>query len=214
MLHETPRERLDLPFLTQRTASPYLVGPNGYYLRDRVTRKPLVWDALRSRACAHDTPGIDEALEGRCEVDAIEIGADDEVLAEGLLAGETGVRQAGRAHARRTRPSGRRASATCRRRRCAASRTSTSSTPASARPSRSTASTLPYRPVAVTLGKTVNNGWGGYECCWARTLLACAGRRARSARRHARHHGAPDPADVRAAAERQARARTASWTTR
>jgi phenylacetyl-CoA:acceptor oxidoreductase len=33
--------------------------------------------------------------------------------------------------------------------------------------------TLPLRPVAISLGKTVNNGWGGYECCWARTLLAC-----------------------------------------
>ena len=21
------------------------------------------------------------------------------------------------------------------------------------------------------LGKTVNNGWGGYQCCWARTVL-------------------------------------------
>ena len=31
---------------------------------------------------------------------------------------------------------------------------------------------LPYRPVAVSLGKTVTNGWGGFECCWARTLLA------------------------------------------
>jgi phenylacetyl-CoA:acceptor oxidoreductase len=31
---------------------------------------------------------------------------------------------------------------------------------------------MPFRPVAVTLGKTVNNGWGGYECCWARTMLA------------------------------------------
>src|SRR5487761_2719160 len=31
---------------------------------------------------------------------------------------------------------------------------------------------LPFRPVAVTLGKTVNNGWGAYECCWARTMLA------------------------------------------
>ncbi len=29
---------------------------------------------------------------------------------------------------------------------------------------------LPFRPVAITLGKTVNNGWGGYECCWARTV--------------------------------------------
>ena len=32
--------------------------------------------------------------------------------------------------------------------------------------------TLPFRPVSVSLGKTVNNGWGGFECVWARTLLA------------------------------------------
>ena len=34
------------------------------------------------------------------------------------------------------------------------------------------AKTAAHRPVAVSLGKTVTNGWGGYECCWARTLLA------------------------------------------
>ena len=33
--------------------------------------------------------------------------------------------------------------------------------------------TLPFRPVAIVFGKTVNNGWGGYECCWARTLIPC-----------------------------------------
>ena len=33
--------------------------------------------------------------------------------------------------------------------------------------------TLPLRPVAIAFGKTVNNGWGGYECCWARTLIPC-----------------------------------------
>ena len=33
--------------------------------------------------------------------------------------------------------------------------------------------TLPFRPVAIAFGKTVNNGWGGYECCWARTLIPC-----------------------------------------
>ena len=33
--------------------------------------------------------------------------------------------------------------------------------------------TLPFRPVAISFGKTVNNGWGGYECCWARTLIPC-----------------------------------------
>ena len=31
---------------------------------------------------------------------------------------------------------------------------------------------MPLRPVAVTLGKSVNNGWGAFECCWARTVLA------------------------------------------
>jgi phenylacetyl-CoA:acceptor oxidoreductase len=31
---------------------------------------------------------------------------------------------------------------------------------------------LPYRPVSVTLGKTVNNGWGAFEAVWSRTMLA------------------------------------------
>src|SRR5204862_390858 len=32
--------------------------------------------------------------------------------------------------------------------------------------------TQPLRPVAILLGKSINNGWGGYECCWARTVMA------------------------------------------
>ncbi|MFO1402897.1 MAG: molybdopterin dinucleotide binding domain-containing protein, partial [Steroidobacteraceae bacterium] len=31
---------------------------------------------------------------------------------------------------------------------------------------------LPFRPVAITLGKTVNNGWGAFDCVWARTTLS------------------------------------------
>jgi phenylacetyl-CoA:acceptor oxidoreductase len=114
MLHEVPREKLDLAFLARQTGSPYLVGPNGYYLRDRESRKPLVWDCASGSAKAHDAPGIDEALEGRYEADAIESAA--------------------------TAPSGRRRSATCRRRRSAGSPTSTSTTRASGRRSTSTAS--------------------------------------------------------------------------
>src|SRR5512137_2476369 len=83
LLFELPRERLDVAFLAAHTGSPYLVGPHGYYLRDRGSRKPLVWDRARGMALVHDTPGLQEALEGRWEVDAVEIGADDEVLAEG-----------------------------------------------------------------------------------------------------------------------------------
>ena len=33
--------------------------------------------------------------------------------------------------------------------------------------------TLPHRPVGIMLGKGINNGWGGYQVVWARTLLAC-----------------------------------------
>ena len=65
LLHEIPRERLDIAFLGRHTASPYLVGPSGYYLRDRTTRKPLVWDTTRGTAAPHDAPDIAEALEGR-----------------------------------------------------------------------------------------------------------------------------------------------------
>ena len=82
-------QRLDGDFLARRTASPYLVGPHGYYLRDRASRKPLVWDAAAGEARPYDTPGIDGALAARVEVDAVEVGADDEVLADGRLAGDT-----------------------------------------------------------------------------------------------------------------------------
>ena len=171
LLHEVARERLDLPFLARRTASPYLVGPHGYYLRERVSRKPLVWDETRQAACVHDTPGVREAIEGGFQVDAVEIGPDEEILADGLLSGKTGFTRLVE-HMRAYSPEW--ASTIC-------------DVPASHM--RRIANefiehacvgqtididgrTLPYRPVAVTLGKTVNNGWGGFECCWARTLLA------------------------------------------
>jgi phenylacetyl-CoA:acceptor oxidoreductase len=171
LLHEAPRQRLDLAFLARHTASPYLVGPHGFYLRDRGSRKPLVWDAARGAAAPFDAAGIDEALEGRYEADAIEIGADDEVLAEGVLAGETAFSKLV-AHMKPYAPEW--AASIC-------------DVPAAtmrrialeyldhARVGETIeidGRRLPYRPVSVSLGKTVNNGWGGFECVWARTLLA------------------------------------------
>ena len=70
MLHEAPRAQLDLPHLAQRTSSPYLVGPHGYSLRERATRKPLVWDEAAGRATPHDAHGIREALSASVQVDA------------------------------------------------------------------------------------------------------------------------------------------------
>jgi phenylacetyl-CoA:acceptor oxidoreductase len=171
LLHEIPRERLDLPFLGRRTASPYLVGPHGYYLRERASRKPLVWDRATGSARVHDSPDLQEALEGSFEVDAIEIGPDDEVLADGLLAGSTSFTRL-LEHMRPYSPEW--ASSICDVP-AAHMRTIANEYSDHACVGQSIeidGITLPYRPVAVTLGKTVNNGWGGFECCWARTLLA------------------------------------------
>ena len=171
LLHEVPRARLDLPFLAQRTASPYLVGEHGYYLRDRLTREPLVWDHASASARLHDASGIDGAIEGRHVVDAVEIGPDGDVLADGMLAGETGFTRLVE-HMHAYSPEWAEAicdvpAATMRRianeyidHACIGETIEIEGR------------TMPFRPVAVTLGKTVNNGWGGFECCWARTLLA------------------------------------------
>jgi len=171
MLHENTRERLDVPFLRDHTSSPYLVGPNGFYLRDTQTRKPLVWDPKRVEAAAFDTPGVEPALEGRYAVAAIEIGADDEILAQGRLEGETAFARL-LAHMKPYTPEW--ASDICDVP-AATMRRIASEYLAHAHIGETIVidgKTLPFRPVAVALGKTVNNGWGGFECCWARTMLA------------------------------------------
>ncbi len=119
----------------------------------------------------YDTPDVTEALEGRFEVDAVELGPDGDVLGDGRLTGETGFAKLV-AHMAPYTPEW--AASIC-------------DVPAAtmrrianefidhARVGETIeieGMRLPYRPVAVSLGKTVNNGWGGYECVWARTVLA------------------------------------------
>ena len=157
MLNEHPRSALDVQFLAERTSAPYLVGPNGYYLRDRATRQP------------HIAAG--GALEGAYEIDAIEIGPDGETLGEGRLRGETAFSKLV-AHMRPYTPEW--ASPICdvpsaTIRRIAAEFIENASVGATVTID---GAVLPLRPVAITLGKTVNNGWGAYECCWARTVAA------------------------------------------
>lgn len=172
MLHEHGRDALDLPFLRDRTASPYLVGPRGLYLRDAQTRKPLVWDLDSSQAVTFDTPGARLALEGRFKVDhAIDVGADDDVVTYGNVEGDT-VLTTLIEHLGQYTPEW--ASAIC-------------DVPAETirriageylehacigETIEIDGETLPFRPVAVTLGKNVNNGWGSFDCVWARTVLA------------------------------------------
>ena len=55
VLHERGwREVCDVPFLERMTASPYLVGPNGWFLRDAGSGKPLVWDTEAGAARPFD----------------------------------------------------------------------------------------------------------------------------------------------------------------
>src|ERR1035441_9160968 len=68
LLHEHGLAKLDVAFLRDRTASPYLVGPDGLYLRDVVSGKPLAMDEEIGRAVAFDTPGTVLAVAGRYRV--------------------------------------------------------------------------------------------------------------------------------------------------
>ena len=169
LLHEQKRARLDLAFLTDRTASPYLVGAKGTYLRDPESKKPLIWDRKRGAAVTYDTPDTQPALEGRFTASAVELGPDGEEIARGALSGETAFSKLA-AHMAPYSPEWAAAicdvpAATIRRianefadQACIGETIEIDGM------------VLPFRPVAITLGKTVNNGWGGYECCWARTV--------------------------------------------
>ncbi len=172
LLHEQQRQRLDLPFLKNHTSSPYLVGPHGFYLRDPESRKPLVWDKKTQCPAVFDALDIEPELEGRFTLAAIEVGADDEIWRYDQIEGATSFTLLAD-HVKGYTPEW--AAAIC---------------DVPAETIRKIAQdyldhaevgavieidgqTLPYRPVSISLGRNVNNGWGGYECCWARTLLSC-----------------------------------------
>ncbi len=172
ILHEAPRDALDIPFLRDRTASPYLVGPDGYYLRDVDGGKPLVWDEAGGRAVPHDTAGVVPALEGTFTVALAEChGPDGEVFRHEGVAGRTAFSVMADEMKDYTpewaadicdvpAATMRRVALEYLENACVGETIEVNGR------------TLPFRPVAVTLGKTVNNGWGAYECCWARTVLA------------------------------------------
>jgi phenylacetyl-CoA:acceptor oxidoreductase len=172
LLHERPREHLDLPFLRDRTSSPYLVGPNGYYLRDPVSLKPLVWATQRAAAMPFDTLDITPALDGEYLVaESVEIGPDEvrwphrDICAQPAFARLV-------THVRDYTPEW--AQTIC-------------EVPAAkirkvaheyldhahvGETIEIDGERLPFRPVSVTIGKTVSNGWGAYDCVWGRTTLA------------------------------------------
>lgn len=172
LLHEHGLDKLDVPFLRDRTASPYLVGPDGLYLRDPESSKPLLWDEVTRSAVPYDTPGAVPAVAGRYRVaSAITVDADGARSDYSDVEGTTAF-QALCDHIKRYTPEWSAEicdvpAATIRR--IAGEYLEAASIGATIEID---GKTLPLRPVAVTLGKSVNNGWGAFECCWARTVLA------------------------------------------
>jgi len=73
----------DVEFLKSMTNSPYLVGPDGYFVRDKATGKVLVWDPVEDRAKAYDDESIkDLSLEGKYTIEGAECRPAFEVLKE------------------------------------------------------------------------------------------------------------------------------------
>ncbi|MDP2727299.1 MAG: molybdopterin-dependent oxidoreductase, partial [Dehalococcoidia bacterium] len=63
----------DAQFLRKHTNGPYLVGPDGLYVRDEEFGKPLIWDELNQQAKVFDASDVGGfALEGTYQVKGIE----------------------------------------------------------------------------------------------------------------------------------------------
>ncbi len=59
----------DAEFIKKNTNGAYLIGSDGHYLRDKATRKPLIWDSEEGKAKIYDDPSIkDFALEGKYKI--------------------------------------------------------------------------------------------------------------------------------------------------
>ncbi|MBN1367631.1 MAG: molybdopterin-dependent oxidoreductase [Dehalococcoidales bacterium] len=62
----------DIEYLKHKTNAPYLIKPDGHYLRDETTNKPMVWDNLASKAKTFDDPSIgDYDIDNKHEVDGV-----------------------------------------------------------------------------------------------------------------------------------------------
>jgi len=66
-------KKFDEWFVKNRTNGPYLIGPDGYYVRGSSVKKPLIWDPVDKQAKTFDDPSVkDYALEGEYTVEGVE----------------------------------------------------------------------------------------------------------------------------------------------
>ena len=174
ILHEQDwQEVCDVAFMRGRTNAPYLIAPNGYYLRDPGSRKPLIWDSRLNGPVPFDDPAAAEpALTGSYEAAGITVGPDEEVERHERAAVQPAFQKLVD-HVAEYTPDWAGDI-------CGVEAQQIRDIAAEYLAHAHIGETItvegreyPYRPVAVLLGKSVANGWGGYEACWARTVLAC-----------------------------------------
>ncbi len=158
LLHELDwHKSCDLTFLKEMTNSPYLVGAGGLFARDAATGKPLVWDLAAGAARTFDSPDAGNlALEGSYTV----AGADAKPAFQLLRQHVAGYTPKWASQLTGVPEETIRRIAT----EFAASAMIGSETVIDG-------IKMPYRPVAIVTGKSVNNGVGGYEAVWAQHVL-------------------------------------------
>ncbi len=77
-------KKYDVWFLKNRTNGPYLVDPQGNYLRDPDTNKPMMWDLKENKAKTFDAEFREIALEGAFTIDGAEIKTGFQLIKEGM----------------------------------------------------------------------------------------------------------------------------------
>ena len=172
ILHEREwAEVCDVPFIADDTNAPYLVGPNGYYLRDSESLRPLIWDQEAGGPKPFDAEIAAPALVGTFTASGIEDGPDGERWNHQSVAVKPAFQML-LDHMKAYSPEWAEAECDVP---AAKIRQVADEFVAHARVGETIeieGRVMPLRPVAVLLGKGVNNGWGAYQACWARTLLA------------------------------------------
>jgi len=174
LLHELDwKKACDITYIKQMTNNPYLVAPNGYYLRDPQTKKAMVWDAVENRAKLWDDKNVkDFALEGEYTVSGFTIGPDEEIT-EYKNVKVKPVFQHLMEHVRNNTPEW--ASAICdvpaeTIRRITDDMVKTADA-ASDRKINMFGQEMPLRPIATQLGKGINAGRGSVSAVWGHSTF-------------------------------------------
>jgi len=77
----------DASFIKHHTNGPYLIGPDGYYVRDPESGKPIVWDHIQGAAKPYDDPSVqDYALQGVYHARGVECRPGFQVLKDHVRA--------------------------------------------------------------------------------------------------------------------------------